>query len=502
MSQAQMAAMLGQMGTGTDWNALAAAAAAAAATTSPAIPDWSMAASAGFAATQGMAAVAAPAATGQLSGAEQLQVAGLTAGQTFNGTVAYFNHNRGWGFIECPETHSIYGKDVFLLQNEIPGGATVNKGDKLTFGTATGPKGIQACNVQITSFASANAAAAPPAAGAGGPSAPSSSAVGSALDQIFYGTIKSFDIEKGWGFISCDAAKQVFGKDVFITKQSLPDLSVGTPGTEVEFTVRMEEKGLVATWVKATGPPGGGGAWAAPATWPGAAWPAASPAALAGLGPAGGWATAAPLAMPLAAQRWGVPAPTAMPSWGAGGKDPPPDQLFFGTMKTINAEKGWGHITCEVLHKLYNKDMFVMKSNLEGAGLTVGTQVQFTVAAGPKGPHATNIKAFNPSATEQWFTGTIKNFNDSKGFGFIECEQSLAIYNKDVFVHKRELNEAPAKSGDQVQFQVDISGGRPAAKSVVIVSSQPAAPATAAFGASYGPAMVVSPYSAVRPAPY
>ena len=50
-------------------------------------------------------------------------------------------------------------------------------------------------------------------------------------------------------------------------------------------------------------------------------------------------------------------------------------------------------------------------------------------------------------------TGTVKWFNDSKGFGFIEQEDGT-----DVFVHHTGINSTGFKSlneGDQVSFEVE-----------------------------------------------
>ena len=49
-------------------------------------------------------------------------------------------------------------------------------------------------------------------------------------------------------------------------------------------------------------------------------------------------------------------------------------------------------------------------------------------------------------------TGTVKWFNDAKGFGFIESEQS-----EDIFVHYRAINGAGRKTlrdGQKVTFEV------------------------------------------------
>jgi CspA family cold shock protein len=46
--------------------------------------------------------------------------------------------------------------------------------------------------------------------------------------------------------------------------------------------------------------------------------------------------------------------------------------------------------------------------------------------------------------------GTVKFFNDAKGFGFITPEDS----SKDVFVHANNLNE-DIREGDKVSFEVE-----------------------------------------------
>jgi len=47
--------------------------------------------------------------------------------------------------------------------------------------------------------------------------------------------------------------------------------------------------------------------------------------------------------------------------------------------------------------------------------------------------------------------GTVKFFNDSKGFGFITPEDG----GKDVFVHANGLNGNTIAEGDQVSYDVE-----------------------------------------------
>jgi cold shock protein len=49
-------------------------------------------------------------------------------------------------------------------------------------------------------------------------------------------------------------------------------------------------------------------------------------------------------------------------------------------------------------------------------------------------------------------TGTVKFFNETKGFGFITPDDGT----KDVFAHKTGLKE-PIREGDKVSFDVEQS---------------------------------------------
>merc|ERR1712194_325563 len=61
------------------------------------------------------------------------------------------------------------------------------------------------------------------------------------------------------------------------------------------------------------------------------------------------------------------------------------------------------------------------------------------------------------------FTGTIKTFNEMKGFGFIECEDIKAKYEKDVWLHGCQMKGY--RVGHTVKFTAYLTKkGDPQAK--------------------------------------
>ena len=62
-------------------------------------------------------------------------------------------------------------------------------------------------------------------------------------------------------------------------------------------------------------------------------------------------------------------------------------------------------------------------------------------------------------------TGTVKFFNESKGYGFITDEET----GKDIFVHASGINAEELREGDRVSYEEEEGRkGQVAAKVAVI----------------------------------
>eukprot|EP00441_Pelagodinium_beii_P042989 CAMPEP_0197639722 /NCGR_PEP_ID=MMETSP1338-20131121/14252_1 /TAXON_ID=43686 ORGANISM="Pelagodinium beii, Strain RCC1491" /NCGR_SAMPLE_ID=MMETSP1338 /ASSEMBLY_ACC=CAM_ASM_000754 /LENGTH=374 /DNA_ID=CAMNT_0043212491 /DNA_START=96 /DNA_END=1220 /DNA_ORIENTATION=+ len=372
------------------------------------------------------------------------------AAPSYVGTVRSFNPHKGWGFVECDETKKIYGSDIFLLKNEM-NGFGVSKGDQISFNVTQSEKGARATNVKVLT-------------------------VGADGQQSFFGELASFNPSKGFGFISSTASEQVFGKDCFVMRSEFGE-AWPEEGMHVQFKAKMGERGPIASDVRVLDPPGGKGGGMAMMPFGGFGGKGFGMGfgdfgkggyggfgGFGGYGGKGGWGGGFDSGFGKGGMGKG-----GFGSWG--GSDPKETDVFFGTVRAIN-EKGFGHISCDAMQKIYGKDIFAHKTSIEEAGVVSGQTVSFTVSPGPKGAHAVNIKPFDETSAGMVFVGTVKVFNDTKGWGFIDSPAAQPIFLSEIFLHKNELGGKSVSTGDQVQFTVDATSGRASAKNVSALPSR------------------------------
>ncbi|CAK0800861.1 unnamed protein product, partial [Prorocentrum cordatum] len=134
------------------------------------------------------------------------------------------------------------------------------------------------------------------------------------------------------------------------------------------------------------------------------------------------------------------------------------DARYQGQVKAFNDEKGWGHIACEATRAIYGKDIFVMRSALRCGKIAAGDQVSFTITETPRGPQAMDVYSLEKGAdwsthvtAGRMFFGTVKLFSEEKGWGFVDCPDTHAMFGKDMFVHKREFTDATLGNGSVIQ---------------------------------------------------
>jgi cold shock CspA family protein len=235
----------------------------------------------------------------------------------------------------------------------------------------------------------------------------------------YFGTIKSWNPQKGWGHIESETTHAIYEKDIFVMRSAIPGGHV-TIGDQVRFAVTDGQKGPEACNVV--------------------------------------------IVSPIAA---------------ASGQFP--GQSLFGFVKSYDAEKGWGHITCDQTRNWYGKDMFFLKSSLMGQNVEAGSKVRFNLGMGAKGVEAQSIQLVGVGkspgfqgqyimggyqayqapkiptpAGAQRFSGMVKNWNIEKGWGFIQCPETTAIYGKDIFLHRNQLFGQAPGVGAPLEFSVQL----------------------------------------------
>eukprot|EP01059_Diplonema_ambulator_P004626 TRINITY_DN14340_c0_g1_i1.p1 TRINITY_DN14340_c0_g1~~TRINITY_DN14340_c0_g1_i1.p1 ORF type:complete len:394 (+),score=46.97 TRINITY_DN14340_c0_g1_i1:77-1258(+) len=176
--------------------------------------------------------------------------------------------------------------------------------------------------------------------------------------------------------------------------------------------------------------------------------------------------------------------------------------IHRGRLRSYQYADGYGFIECQGLKMYgYERDVFVHYKELPQQIPPCGTALSFMIRKNPKGliqaanvtiiPEEqatdlarTEVKVETP-IQEQVYMGVVKSFTqgsgpDGKGgFGFIKCDDTERLYERDVFLHRNQLTEGPNTPRDfvvgmKLTFQVQLNArNMPQARNVKILEDQP-----------------------------
>eukprot|EP00931_Biecheleriopsis_adriatica_P078316 TRINITY_DN5177_c0_g1_i1.p1 TRINITY_DN5177_c0_g1~~TRINITY_DN5177_c0_g1_i1.p1 ORF type:complete len:282 (+),score=69.44 TRINITY_DN5177_c0_g1_i1:197-1042(+) len=192
--------------------------------------------------------------------AESSAAGGKQAGPRYTGIIKAFSTVQGFGFIQSREMTNLYGCDAFLNQ-AVEGGIVI--GGTVSFSVEMNKDGKpQARNVVLEDSTPKPIESAKPKGGnlnysgypMGGPMSNHMGHMGQmgmgnpmqAKDlagKVFKGRVKSFNSNRGFGFIFCSDLQYAFGgRDVYVGVNQVPN-GVLPVGKEYEFQLSIDRQG-------------------------------------------------------------------------------------------------------------------------------------------------------------------------------------------------------------------------------------------------------------------
>jgi CspA family cold shock protein len=357
----------------------------------------------------------------------------MTSAGPFLGNVKSYNEIKGWGFFECNEAFDIYGKDILIPRTSVPPGVTLQRGHRFIFSVAQGNTGPIAVD----------------------------------LSQIFAGHVKSYNPDKGWGFVASMEAFALYGKDIMVLKSDFEraGLPVGHQGQQVEFEITPGKRGPLAVNLHMIGQSRSAkGTCGMPSGGPGSPWGATQPIG-------GSRGPSQPIGLVRSIPNVRKRSADADMPVSKKRHLHSIQERYTGHIKSFNPVKGWGFVASEAIQAAHGKDVMVLRHELP-EDADVGQAVSFSLMQGRNGLLATGL-AMHESELDSFpepllgpdampgserYAGFIKSFNQHKGWGFIESEEMRSLFGKDIMVLKQDLPDGFAVPGQEVAFQ--LSEGR------------------------------------------
>lgn len=157
------------------------------------------------------------------------------SGQTFVGVLKSFSEESGYGFFLVDGVD----KDVFVRRVDLPHECPVVVGSVARLSLSWSIKGQpQASNAVWVNEPAPKASKAPKAVAG---SAPAEAPPELVSQERFQGTLRSTG--DGYGFITCERAKQEYGRDVFVPRTICPSDDLWKVDTPVSFHIALNAKG-------------------------------------------------------------------------------------------------------------------------------------------------------------------------------------------------------------------------------------------------------------------
>lgn len=298
-----------------------------------------------------------------------------------------------YGFIDCPAATEQFGRDVFIHSKEM---GDLQPGDDLSFHVELHKDMPQAKRAVKAGLA------------------------GTTPDERFVGRIHTVKAERGLGFVHCERAFALFGRDVCILKDHFAGSRVGdTISFRIELFKDMPQAREIAV-VSSTPPTG---------------------------------------------ERY----VGRIHTFNANRK--------LGFIHCDKAHSIWQRDVC--IHQDHMAGAVEGDSVTFGIEVYRGMPQARDVVVGFESPpeNAPDERRVPPERhlPGARYQGRIHTYLVEKGFGFIHCEKASRVWSCDVFIHKDYLNGA--REGDEIAFGIEVVKGKPQARDVRLAdgSSEPAA---------------------------